>query len=108
MAKLETLSPEQEKLMAVVCDRSIDRALFNAPEIDVVKAHESINWLYEKAGKVAPKYFLHVSSPLGLQYAANLMKAPGDQVRDQVWAQVGAQVWDQVRDQVWAQVGAQV
>jgi hypothetical protein len=106
--RIEKLTPAQEALIPIIRDRAIQRALFDKPEVDVKRAREAINWLYEKAGKRTPKYFISVSSPLALQFAANLLKNHGAQVGAQVWAQVRDQVGDQVRDQVWAQVWDQV
>ena len=68
-----------------------------------------INWLYKLSGLKKPM-IIFLSSPLGIQYGANMLKSDGcgDQVEAQVRDQVEAQVWDQVRDQVEAQVWAQV
>ena len=56
------------------------------------KATKAINWLYELSEFKKP-LIIFLSSPLGAQYGANMMKNKGDQVRGQVWDQIGDQVW---------------
>ena len=116
MARIERLTEEQESLMGKIRDEWLSRA-FSGFSFNREDAHEGIEWIYSLCNLPAPKV-IFVSSPLGAQFAANLLSNKntpaqvGAQVRDQVWVQVrdqvGAQVWAQVGDQVWAQVGVQV
>ena len=103
---LEKLTPEQEALIPIVRDEWINR-LDACPEIDREKAEAGIKWLYSVSKLKEPKV-IFVSSPLGAQYAANMIGQVDNRAVFQVWAQVWDQVWAQVWDQVWAQVGAQV
>jgi hypothetical protein len=126
--KLQSLTPDQQKVMAEVKKFWLDNFFSCTSKIDEPQAIASIGWMYQLAGKKKP-IVLFVDSPMACQYAVailkrlfkdNQMQPLRDQVRDQVRAQVGAQVRDQVRDQVgdqvrdqvgdqvWAQVGAQV
>jgi hypothetical protein len=111
--KLETLTPEQEKLMETVKDEWIKLSLYSGSTIDKKTATESISWLYERS-KLKKPVVVFVDSPLGVQYGTTLGKelinslSKQAQVRDQVRAQVGNQVWNQVGDQVWNQVWNQV
>src|SRR5688572_22508969 len=117
--KLEKLTPEQEARLAPIRDAAISFALGGNDDLDVDGFHKGIDFVYSLA-KIKSPIKIWVDSPLGIQFAANLIqKLPikqgaqvGDQVRDQVRDQVGDQVWaqvrDQVRDQVWAQVRDQV
>jgi len=121
--KLEKLAPEQEALMLQIREEWLD-LVFKNSLLDKQKAIDGVKFLYSLA-KLPEPLIIIVDSPLGCQYAANILgdqvgAQVGDQVGAQVWdqvgaqvgdqvgAQVGAQVWDQVGAQVWDQVGAQV
>jgi len=126
--KLEKLTEEQIAKMDEVKRYWLNYIFSCKNSLDREKAKISIDWLYKLAGRKEP-IVIFVDSPMACQYAVVYLKElvklcpqlfGGDQVGDQVWAQVGdqvrdqvraqvrAQVWAQVRDQVWAQVGAQV
>ena len=108
---LEKLTKSQEKLMVKVKNEWLHRLFDCKLRTNKKQATKYINWLYELSGCKKP-LIVFLSSPLGLQYGANMTKNNGDQVRgqvrDQVWDQVRGQVWDQVRGQVWGQVRGQV
>ena len=98
--------------MDIVRDEWIDRMFSCQLRTDRKKATKYINWLYKLCNLGKPN-IIFLSSPLGAQYGANILKSVrwaqvGVQVRDQVGDQVSAQVRDQVRAQVWVQVRAQV
>src|SRR5574343_2009555 len=102
--KIDELTPEQEALVPVVRDEWIARCDDGA-EIDKPIASKQIDWLY-RFSKLKPPAILFVSSPLGAQYAAALIKAA---IKDpivgaNVEANVGDNVWDNVGDNVGANV----
>ena len=117
---LTSLTIAQTERMATLREGWITFAL-NLPQADangalVYKApppienlRENVNWIYELA-KLPSPLIIEVESPLGAQYAANILKEmfADSKVRDQVFDQVRAQVNDQVLDQVSAQVLDQV
>jgi hypothetical protein len=118
--KLETLDKKQIKIMEQTRQEWLDRFFSGKLRTDRKQATESIKWLY-KFSKLKEPRIIFLSSPLGIQFGANMLKGVAgaqvgaqvraqvrDQVWAQVWAQVGAQVGDQVRDQVGAQVRDQV
>jgi hypothetical protein len=105
--KINTLTAEQQALLPDIRDQwiahglSTDRA--NRPE-----AEEGVRQAYRAAGLEPPRFIIWVDSPYAGALAqaiappliAQAMGGLGDQVGDQVRAQVGDQVWDQVRAQV--------
>ena len=118
------LTDEQVKKQEEVKDYWINLALNSGDEIDIIEAKKGIDWLYEKAG--LPKVeMLVVDSPLGIQFAFNLLKkldssklknnvnnsvmnSVEDSVRNSVWNSVWNSVlnsvWNSVRDSVWDSV----
>ena len=50
MAKLNSLTEEQEVLMFKIKQEWLDRALGGSDEINTKKASKGINWLYSKSG----------------------------------------------------------
>jgi len=88
--KLEKLTPQQEEKMFEVRDFWKNYIFSCQNNIDKVKAKEGINFIY-KLAKLKDPSVLFVASPLGCQYAANLLKA-------NVGANVGANVRANVRD----------
>jgi len=122
---LETLTKEQEKLMKVVRDEWMTKIFSNEKRLkfNKKKAIDSINWLYEFSKLEKPKYIVFLDSPLGIQFAANMLKQGanvgvnvganvwdnvGDNVGDNVRANVRANVWDNVGVNVGANVGDNV
>src|SRR3990167_4160842 len=113
MKKLETLTPEQEKLMVETKDFWIDYIFSCKNSIDKEQAKINIEWLYDLAKVKSKPIIIYVDSPMGCQFAVAYLKEFLKQTKinkstAQVWAQVGAQVWAQVGDQVRAQVRDQV
>ena len=122
---INKLTPEQEAMIPAVRDEFLRVGLSTEPA-DFEAAEAAIKDAYAVAGLAPPKLFIRLASPFEGAIGATILKGTrlgenvGDQVRDQVWAQVrdqvGDQVWaqvraqvrDQVGDQVWAQVRAQV
>jgi hypothetical protein len=118
---LNKLTPAQEALIPEYRDRFLQVGLSTAPA-DFGAAEAALRDAYSVAGLEPPKIFIRLRSPIegawaaallsGSKFAPNVGDQVWDQVRAQVWDQVGdqvrAQVWDQVRDQVRDQVGAQV
>ena len=78
--KIEKLTPQQEEKMFEVRDFWKNYIFSCQNNIDKVKAKEGINFIY-KLAKLKDPSVLFVASPLGCQYAANLLKA---NVRDNV------------------------
>jgi len=118
MKKIESLTEEQEAKMLEVKNFWLNYINSCKNSINKEAADLSIEWLYKLAGYGKP-VIIYVDSPLGCQYATNLLKAvfskidlSGDQVRSQVesqvWSQVRSQVESQVRSQVESQVRSQV
>ena len=67
------LTDQQVKRQEEIKDYWINLALNSGDEIDVIEAKKGIDWLYEKSG--LPKVeMLVVDSPLGIQFAFNLLK----------------------------------
>jgi len=117
-AKITKLTPAQLARIPEVRDQWLATGL-STERADRPRAEAGVRLAYEAAGLEPPKIIVWLDSPMAGTIGAALLsgtKAAGAQVRDQVWAQVraqvgaqvGAQVWDQVGDQVRAQVGAQV
>ena len=108
---IEKLTPDQIQLMTTVRDEWV--AKFFSLSFNPVKARQLVQFCYRLANIPEPKIIM-LDSPMAVQLAANMINQSQvwDQVRAQVWAQVGdqvrAQVWDQVRAQVRDQVGDQV
>ena len=93
-----TLTQKEIDLIPIIRDKWLSRAFDGKSDFDWKKIKPHIEWLYGLCKLSSPTVIV-LDSPMACQVAANLLKE-----RDQVWAQVGAQV----RAQVWAQVGAQV
>ena len=116
MKPFETLTPEQEAILAGVRDEWLGYGLSCEPANRAL-AEEGVREAYAAAGLEPPKIIVWLDSPmagaLGQAYYLQSMPIPDrDQVSDQVWGQVrdqvSGQVWGQVRDQVWDQVRNQV
>ena len=107
--KLDRLTKEQEDLMPTIVKKWTDKALRNTNGVDLDALRKGAAFLYELA-KLPPPEVLVVASPLGVQYAAHLMKklGGGANVRDNVWDNFGANVRANVAANVWANVGANV
>ena len=122
---LETLTPEQEKLMDEVAEEWIQRAIgssgFTVHEKDITK---SIEWLWSLSDLPKPNVII-ASDPHEAQMIANFVinnaekkvgDKVGDKVRekvrekvgDKVWVKVGDKVREKVRDKVWDKVGDKV
>ena len=110
---LETLTKKQEVLLHATRQKWIKFALLSGDRLNIKKFKEGISFIYAYA-KLRDPIKVYVDSPLGLQYACQILKKidfnkiKSDQVRDQVSDQVRDQVSDQVRDQVRDQVSGQV
>ena len=124
--KIEKLTRQQIEKIAEVRDGWLSLIFDCNKEVDIAEATKGIDWLYSFCNLKKP-IIIFVDSPLGIQYAVNMMKTAGltgkevedqiynevwnrvrNQVGDQVWNQVGDQVRTQVRNQVRTQVGTQV
>src|SRR5262245_3443447 len=104
--KIQELTDEQVARLGEYRDKWLAHGLSIEPA-DRSAAEAGVDKAYLAAGLEPPRLKIWLRSPLaGVLGAARLARLPA--VRDQVWAQVGAQVRAHVRDQVWAQVGAQV
>jgi len=97
------LTKEQNALLPVYRDKWLQIGLA-AGKGDRAEAERGVRLAYQAADLTPPKYYVWLDSPLAGCYAGVMLDQVWDQVGDQVWAQVG----DQVGDQVWAQVGDQV
>ena len=125
---IEKLTQEQIDRQEEVKNYWINLALYSGDEIDEIEAKNGIDWLYEKAN--LPKVdMLIVDSPLGIQYAFNLLKeldikklknsvvnsvwnsvrnsvensvvnSVRNSVGNSVWNSVGNSVWNSVRNSV--------
>ena len=98
------LTDEQVKKQEEVKDYWINLALNSGDEIDIIEAKKGIDWLYEKAG--LPKVeMLVVDSPLGIQFAFNLLKKlDSSKLKNNVNNSVMNSVEDSVRNSVWNSV----
>ena len=117
MKKIESLTPDQVKIMNEVKKEWLDRFFSCKTKIDKEAVKKGVNWMYSLCGLANP-IIIFVKSPLACQYAVVYLKKilnsgllaklldekKSGQVRGQVWDQVWGQVWDQVRGQVWDQV----
>jgi hypothetical protein len=105
--KIEKLTKEQEEKLIIYRDKWLNKIfkyeLYNSMTEETVKI--KMKELYKFCNLEEPIVLL-VDSPLGCQFAANLLVS--NQVRSQVWNQVRDQVENQVGDQVWNQVWDQV
>ncbi len=111
-AKLERLTPEQEDLMGVVREEWLGRVFRPGLLLDREAAVRGAKRLYSLANLPEPRVVV-VDSPLGVQYALNLLARGAREqvsenpasVRDSVWASVGDSVWDSERlkffDPIW-------
>ena len=104
---IEPLTKEQELLLPAIRDEWIGVGLSTAPA-NRAEAERGVALAYKAAGLTPPGLIIWLDSPVAGAIGACLLAQVRDQVRAQVWDQVGAQVRDQVRAQVWDQVGAQV
>ncbi len=106
---LKKLNSNQSALISKVRGEYLD--LFFSGKFEEQKILDLISFLYRLSGLDEPLKIV-LDSPLALQFAANMLKFVGNQVRNQVGNQVenqvGNQVWNQVRNQVWNQVENQV
>jgi hypothetical protein len=100
MQKLEKLTPEQEIKMFEVRDFWIDYIDSCKNSINKEQALIGIKWLYEGINKKTP-LVLFVASPMGCQIGVHYLK---ELYKDNVWANVRANVRDNVRDNVGANV----
>ena len=114
MPKINKLPKDLEASLPKIRDEWLKIGLCTDPA-DRAAAEKGADLAYETAGLEKPKIKIWLNSPDEGAIAATMLagtKQAGDQVKDQVWAQVGYQVWAQVRaqvrDQAWAQVGDQV
>ena len=90
--------------MEKVRNEWLDLIFSCSKKIDKEVASEGIKWLYQSSGLKEPE-ILFVSSPLGIQYACNML---GDNVGANVWTNVYANVWTNVGANVYANVRANV
>ena len=108
-ARLDTLAEQQQSLLPLVRDHWLNVGLATEP-VSRDKAWAAVRDAYCVAGLPLPTVQIWLASPFaGAVGAAMLSALPQN---DQVWDQVGYQVWNQVRNQVgnqvWNQVGNQV
>lgn len=69
------LTPEEKVLMNQVCDEWIAK-IGNLP-FNKEEAEKNIDWIYSLIDVKGPRK-LHMSSPLAVQYAANMLKSLND------------------------------
>lgn len=104
---LKKLTPEQKALIPVVRDEWTNR-LDSCPQINREKTEAGIKWLYRFC-KLKEPTIIFVSSPLGAQYAANVLakvdKELTKPVGDSVGGSVRAFVWNPVGGSVWNSIG---
>src|SRR3990167_10650544 len=109
MKKLETLTPEQEKLMVETKDFWIDYIFSCKNSIDKEQAKINIEWLYDLAKVKSKPIIIYVDSPMGCQFAVAYLKEFLKQTKiNKSTAQVWDQVWDQVRLKFGLQAGIQL
>ena len=118
MNKIEKLTPEQEAKMLEVKNFWLDY-IFSCKNnrINEQELKPKIDWLYKFCSLNEP-ILITVSSPLGCQYAVQILKEVfkehkvrgkvGDEVRGKVWDEVGDEVWDEVGGKVWDEVRGKV
>jgi hypothetical protein len=115
MAKLESLSQEQEELMLIVANETIDLALKSGKQLKVDEIKEDIAWLYKisKLEDSKPNIVI-CESPMATQLAINVM------MNNKFWEEVnqalklakklsqkkflGNSVWNSVENSVWNSV----
>src|SRR3990167_2733846 len=100
------LTRNQEKLLGQVRQEWLD-LFFKPKPFSEIKAKEAVEWLYFFCGLEKPKV-LFFDSPLGCQFAANVLKYGLKQVDSQLYSQVDSQVYSQVCSQVYSQIDSQV
>lgn len=103
--KKTSLTPEERHLMIQVRNEWIGRCDSGA-QINQLEAAKCINWLYSSAKLKEPKKIVYVSSPLGAQYAFNVLSNniwdnTVDDIWDDVLCRVGGKVWYDVGPNVW-------
>lgn len=94
-----SLTPQEEQLMHSVREEWMGRIFdpVKRLKLDKVKAEKQVKWLYALAGLKEPEV-IFVESPMGLQYAANLILA---MIQDRAFRNsVGNGVWNGVRNSV--------
>ena len=115
MAKIESLTPEQWAEVHQHRDQVIERCL-NQP-LDHNKIGQSIGACYEAVGEKPPLAIVWAPGPVAALAWSAILRAEGekpearqlgDQLRGQLWDQLGDQLRDQLRDQLWGQLGDQL
>ena len=117
MAKIMTLTPEQEARLPIFRDEMLARGLATGP-CDHAKVEAAVARVYRAAGYEPPSVVVWMSSPLGGAFAASLFAENknsvqlrdqlGDQLRDQLWDQLGGQLYNQLWGQLYCQLYGQL
>jgi hypothetical protein len=102
---IDKLTGDQMKLMATVRDEWLSLIFDCKTKVDKPKATELIKWLYTSSGLKEPEKILFVESPLGAQYACNMLKADVD---SNVWGNVEINVLSNVLSNVWDNVNSNI
>ena len=93
MALIKSLTPEQEKMIAVYRDLGLDMGL-KTGEANMQKAIEGIKKLYKYIGKEVPKVFIHAQSPFQAQLISNeLMLNDEGEVKLNSWTLESNDEW---------------
>lgn len=93
---LNKLTKKQEELLVEKKQEWINFSLYSGDELNIEAFKEGVSWVYEKI-KLKDPIKIYVDSPLGLQYACQILKKIDfNNIKSD---QVSAQVYNQVRDQ---------
>ena len=102
MSKIEHLTPEQEAELPQFRQRYLDIAC-GGGRIDRAALETALADAYAEIGKPAPRLFIF-DSPTMCMMALKLFATPEkDQLRGQLWGQLGDQLWGQLWDQLGGQ-----
>lgn len=96
--KIEKLTQEQEELIPHIRQKFLDYFFSCKNSINKEAVKTGIDWLYNFCGLKSPT-IIHVSSPMGCQYAAHYLKVY-KKIITQDWSQTQSQIENQVCDQI--------
>lgn len=96
--KIKKLTQEQEELIPHIRQKFLDYFFSCKNSINKEAVKTGIDWLYNFCGLKSPT-IIHVSSPMGCQYAAHYLKVY-KKIITQDWSQTQSQIENQVCDQI--------
>src|SRR3972149_185520 len=107
---LETLTPEQEKLIPVIRDKWLKR--YFSLEFDEKKARELVNYVYSLSKKKKVSIMV-MDSPMGIQIALNKMEENirenirenikeniSENISESIWKNINENIWKNIRDNI--------